>query len=110
MSFCKSAAARLYAPVACSKGAWIPGTRDSDAVMTGEGDGPFWRYFWLPQARRQTSLSLPPKGANRSPSDLFPCKPDAFLGATKGGRDAIRGPLLPAPVRGLAASGGGRRP
>jgi hypothetical protein len=57
--------------------------RQADAVMVGEGDAPVvavLRVVW----KRPTSASLPPKGANRGPPDLFPCKLGASWGCTKG--------------------------
>jgi hypothetical protein len=53
---------------------------------------PLWQYF-LRLRKRQTSPSLPPKGANRGPPDLFPCKPGFSRDRGKGPSSPFLDPL-----------------
>jgi hypothetical protein len=64
---------------------------------------PLWQYFSRLRAKRQTSPSLPPKGANRGPLRPFPLQTGRFLGSHDGGHDGDRGLLWPAPLRGSPA-------
>jgi hypothetical protein len=46
--------------------------------------GEAWLAPWSPAARRQTSPSSPPKGADRGPLLPFPCKPASSRGRRRG--------------------------
>jgi hypothetical protein len=67
------------------------------AVMVGEGHAPVLAVL-LAAAKRQTSPFRTPKGVNHGPPAFSPAK-GPLSGDTKGGQDADRGPLCPAPLR-----------
>jgi hypothetical protein len=69
------------------------GRSSSPAISTlsAKAMPPLWQYF-SGLSERQTSPSLPPKGADRGPPGLFPCKP-AFSRDVRRGHHRHLGPL-----------------